>query len=401
MNIKINKLEKIFLFSSIIVVLILLFVFVIKSKDDIGKKILSDLVEIQKYNMKKPDDYKADFIQKCLLARQVYQYNWWKTRKTKIGSVYVDKKYAMSLEEYNKIIEMSWDLNRLLSVPLDSWENYIMLAKWILESSICPYIEHKTGEIIKMTGYTKDGAMIALFHYKYEMNIKKGHKLYIPQLFDDLSIDDLTKVFEDIDNVIKFDYSYILFLMTQYDYRWDWVLTSFHFGEGKTLYWKDLGLKSIPNYRLDGKWAGYYLREYYQSIYEIAQGISIGNLTRISRWEEIISMFKKHYEWQKEYVATIRLKVNCEEKTYEMEEKYKKMFFEFGNYKKINEELLNQMAKLNDLNLDYKREFLKSKKKKIFDTIMNLKKKIIEQYEKLHNKNIKAEVKTNESRIQK
>jgi hypothetical protein len=324
-------------------------------------------MEIQKLNSMKEEDFKRAFINNCLLARQVYQWSWYRSEKTTVGFINAEKRYAMTLKEYNDLIELSWKLNRQLNIPLDSWENYIMLSKWILESSINPYAEHHTGEIIKMTGYTMDGVIIALYHYKHTLCIQKGHPFFIPELYENpLSEQRIKEIFSDVGNVVKFDYSYLQYLLSEYDYRWDWVLTGFHFGEQKTDFWKASGLKMIPNYRLDGKWSNYFIREYYQTIFELAQGISLGNMDRISRFEEITGAFKKADTTITEYVNVVRLRLKAEEKAMDMQEKCRKIQSEYSNYKAINQDLLSHISILNEAVLTCRQEKKEKQRQKLY-----------------------------------
>jgi len=320
-----------------------------RGESHIKDKIFNDIMEINKLSATKEDDYKRTFINNCLLARQVYQWSWYRSEKTTVGYINAEKRYAMSLKEYNDLVELSWKLNRQLNIPFDSWENYIPISKWILESSINPYAEHNTGEVIRMTGYTVEGMVIALYHYKHTLCIQRGHPFYIPELYENpLSEQRMKEVFRNVENVVKFDYAYIQYLLSEYDYRWDWVLTGFHFGEAKTLFWKSSGLKMIPNYRLDGQWGKYFLREYYQNVFELAQGISLGRMDRISRFEEIVGIFKRSGNAITEYINVVRLRLKAEEKALDMDEKCKQVQSQYSQYRAINEDLLSHISILNE-----------------------------------------------------
>ncbi len=342
--------------------------------------IIRELVEIQKIQSTTLEDYRRDFIQKGLLARQVYQWSWYKSVNTKVGNLNLNKYYAMSLVEFNQLLEWSWEFNRQLSIPPDSWENYIMLAKWILESSIYLQAEHKTGEIIHMAGYTRPGFEHALIQYKYKMNINPGHKFYIRDLDIARTISDqeIRQIFSTTDNVLKFDYTFIHYLLMKYDYKWDWVLTAFHFGEDKTEYWNGLGLKDIPNFRLDGQWETHYLREYYQTVFEIAKGIADGTFSRISRYEETVNRLAHRDARRDRFISVLKLKARSEDKFRDLEEKYNLLRNDFKEYKEVNEQILQQMAELNDMSLadqnnsDIK-EQIRQLKKRIRQTFKHLK----------------------------
>ncbi len=361
---------------------------ILSQKSDLDKKnkIFEEIVR-SKQGFTKVGDLKADFLHKCLIARQVYQWSWYKKVKTKLGYVKLDRRYAMNLREYNELVEMSWKLNRHLSIPLDHWQNYIMLAKWILESSLNANANHKTGEIIKFAGYTKSGLQASLTHYLFESDIRRGHPLYISELFKKgITLKNIIRSLEKFDHVIKYDYAYILFLLSEYGYRWDWTLTAFHFGEHRTDYWRKVGLKTIPNYRLDGKWKDHYLRQYYQTVYEIAKGIYLGKFTRISRFQKKVKKLRKQREIHKKFYATLRLKIKSKEDFLELENRLKEVQQEYEKFKKDQIKLIEQMGELNDLVLDYrksKKKKLKDWAKRLYRKIIPLKKSIKSNYKKL------------------
>lgn len=368
-----------FLFVALWGVLITSFYF---REGKIGRQILADLIEIKKLESIGEADYRAKFVEKCLLARQVYQWSWWRTRVSPYhGKLNVEKVYAMSLKDYNELIEFCWDANRYLGLPLDSPDNYMVLSKWILESSINNSMEHKTGEIIKMAGYIENGVRTALYRYRYDLHVSKGHPFYIKELYEENP--DFELLFTDYMKVAKFDYAYMLFLLKQYDFKWDFVLTSFHFGEDKVGYWLNRGLKEVPNYRLDGKWKGYWLREYYQTVFEIAQGIHLGKLDRVSRFERVVGTFKKYKEVRDSYVATICLQARRLEKYEETEAKYVALLDAVEKYKKINSELTTQIDQLNDLGAKYKNTLRESEKQKTQEKIESMKVTISTLYQKL------------------
>jgi hypothetical protein len=353
-------------------ILVILIVYAVK-ENQFKNKLLADFMYIQKIDKTKEEDCKRDYIDKCLLARQVYQWSWYSKTKTKIGDLQLEKWYAMDLFQYNELIEQSWKYNRILNIPLDSWENYIMLAKWIVESGINEWAQHKTGEIIKFAGYTEEGMIGSLFYYRYESHIGKGHPFYIPELFrDNIDREDLINVFKNIDNVVKYDYAFIHYLLERYDYQWNWVLTAFHFGMDKTEYWNEIGLKDIPNYRMDGHWSEEYLRKYYQAIYEIAQGIARGYLGRISKYEEIVGAIKKLNDRERKYIDTLRLKVRSQQAFDHLEKKYMMLQEDFTNYKKLNTSLLKSMAELNDINLDKENPTLRSRMRELKNNIKKM-----------------------------
>lgn len=329
-------------------------------------KIFSDIVEVNKINETKEEELRKDFVNKCLLARQVYQFSWYKKTPTKIGDLQLEKYYAMSLDEYDRMIDKMWEYNKQIGIPRGSWEQYIPLSKYIMESAICNWIEHKTGEIIKLCGYTEEGMRDALFRYLYESHIDKGHPLYIPELFKSgNSLDDLKNIFNNhitgVDNTVKFDYAYTKYLLGLYNYDWSWSLTGFHFGIDLTEYWKRIGLTSVPSRRIDGRWKDESLREYYQSIFEIAQGISMGNLARISRFEEIVGYYQKMEKRRQNYIDSLRLKVRSEHALKRLEEKYNDTVDAFTNFKKLNKDILMRMAEYNDFKLDPPSKPLKEK----------------------------------------
>jgi hypothetical protein len=343
-------------------------------------QIIHELLKVEEISKTKEEDYKKDFMNKTFMARQVYQFSWYKVKGTKVGDLNLNKYYAMNNQEYDHLCQNSWQYNRLLSVPLDSWMNYIPLAKWIMESAIYLYAEHKTGEIIRMTGYTMDGYVIALFHYKYSLNIVPGHPLYVQALENNRSMnkDDISRIFTDIDNVTRFDYAYLWHLCQAYDYRWDWVLTAFHYGEAKTEYWQGQKLTSIPNYRLDGKWCEEDMRDYYLAIYEIAQGIAMGKLDRISKFEAYVKEFASTRTAEIDYINTLRLKARSEDKMRSLEESYMKMKNDFSNYKVVNSMLLKQMGDLNEMTIDKKdadRAKIRGLKNTIIQTFKELRKR--------------------------
>ena len=345
------------------------------------KAMLDSIAGVKHLQKKTRDDYKAEYIDRCLRARQVYQYSWWKGVQTKVGKVYVKKRYAMTLQEYNDLIEKSWRYNRVIGLPLDGPVNYYMLAKWILESAINPHAKHKTGEVLCLTGYTECGMAIALHHYKNTLKIEKGHALYIPGIYDRHPA--YERIFSSIENVIKLDYAYIYYLLQEYDYKWDFVLTGFHLGEGKIIYWIRKDLKSIPNYRLDGKWKGYWLRAYYQTVYEIAEGIYQGRLSRISRWQQTVGKFKKVNKIRHEYVQHVRIRMKRSENFEELEKEHKAFREKLKKYKKLNEELIIKQGKLNDIELDYRREKRKEVKAKIKKIRDKARKAVIDAWKRL------------------
>lgn len=341
----------------------------IKSAND-RAQIIRDLIKVQEISKTKDEDYKADFMNKTFIARQVYQYSVYRIKNTKVGDLNLNKYYAMNNKEYDHMCQMSWEFNRRLSTPLDSWENYIPLAKWIMESAIYLYAKHKTGEIIYMTGYTRSGYLMALHYYTYGLNIVPGHPWYSRDIDASRTMadEDITRIFYDLDNVVKFDYAYLSHLLQTYNYRWDWALTGFHYGEDITEYWHDKDLREIPNYRLDGRWSEEYMRDYYLAIFEIAQGIAMGKLERISKFEDYVKKFANTRNGTSDYINTLRLKARSEDKFRNLEESYMKMRSDYSNYKVVNEAILKQMADLNELTLE-KKENDKEKIRQLKNTI--------------------------------
>lgn len=358
---------------------------VLKSRNDVANKLLEQTMQVREYSIDKEQYYKQDFETKCLLARMVYQYSWYKSIDTQLGKLQIPKYYAMNLQEYSDLIDLSWEYNRKLSIPIDSWENYIMLAKWIYESAICTWIEHKTGEIIRMTGYTADGFGLALYYYLYEMSIQPGHAFYIQELFNNknMNVRDIEILFRDYRRVVKFDYAFISYLLSKYDYKWEWALTAFHFGVNKPDYWwYDKELKVVPNKRLNGEWASIWLREYYQTVYEIAHSIATGRLERISKYEQKVATTGKWRKQQENYVNTLRLKFKGEERYNELKAKCDQLVNDLDKYKQLNNMLIEKMGKLNELNLkqDYNKQVISTNMRK---DILKLKKEIEENYKKM------------------
>lgn len=367
------------------IILILPFIVISIKEKDYSKELLKDIIKVEKINLTTEQDCKKDFMNKCLLARQVYQWTWWARRTSLIGELNTFKYYAMDLREYNDMIELSWKLNRELKIPIDSWENYIQLAHWILESSINPLAEHKTDEVLKFAGYVIDGFRIAFYHYRYNFRINAGHPLYIDYLFQSgiKESDIITYLNNNLLQAVRFDYGYMLHLLQVYNYQWDWTLTAFHFGEQRTEYWKTLGLKEIPNYRLDGHWQGYYLREYYQAVFEIAQGISQGNFSRISQWEKRVDKLKGQKGLTEKYIITFQIKAKSVNEFSDLEKKLKEVNTDFSNAKIRWNGLFNQMSELNDLNLKYRdaeRFNLKDYVKVLYKKVIELKNKIRKNY---------------------
>lgn len=352
-----------------------------RNKKDIRDQLLSDLIKVQQIQLENEEKYKQDFINKSFLARQVYQFQWYKRTETKVGKLNLEKVFAMDLKEYNDLMELSWELNQELNIPWNSWENYIIEAKWILESAICNQIKHKTGEIIRMAGYTEGGFRDAWFHYKHDLNITSSRDpFYIEELFQKyLTTEQIMKIMEDPLKVARFDYAYYSYIHNQYDEQWDWSLTSFHFGDGKTLYWKGAGLKMIPNYRLDGKWKNHYMREYYQTVLEIAQGIALGKMTRPSRYNRVVKKFARAYNARNKYIQALRIKLKSEEKAQKILKDFEQLNKDFEEYKTQQEELMRNLAKLSDLTLDYRR----APKERIKQEMDKLKGKIKRGWNKL------------------
>lgn len=321
------------------------------NRENIAVKLLNSFIDYKSMTEEKKAAYKDDFMKKCLLARTVYQYGGYHQEETKLGKLSTGRYYAMSAEDYNDMCEMSWEYNRKISIPMDAWQNYIMLAKWIFESGICTYIQHATGEIIRMCGYTEDGFRAAFYYYEFESDMQPGNQWYIPELFQGhLNSNQIDSIFRDYKKCLKFDYAYIDHLLGQYDYKWDWVLTAFHFGLEKPDYWwYDKNLKQVPNRRIDGQWSKLWLRDYYTTVYEIAEGIASGNLTRIDKYDKYISEFGKWSGMNNDYLWTLKLKFRSEEKYGEMVakvDKWKKVLNEYGE---LNDSILKQMAKMNDM----------------------------------------------------
>lgn len=121
---------------------------IVFQQNKIYQKFFSDSMQIKELDKNKEADYKADFMAKSMLARQVYQFSWYKKINSRLGKINGPKYYAMNLQEYDKFCQKIWEYNRRLSIPLDSAENYYPLGKYITESSINEKAEHKTGEII-------------------------------------------------------------------------------------------------------------------------------------------------------------------------------------------------------------------------------------------------------------
>ena len=344
------------------------------AENKVKNRLLFDIIQIEKLKQKTEDEYKKEFVNKCLLARQVYQFSWYSKTPTKIGDLQLEKYYAMTLREYNALVERAWEYNRLLGIPLDSWENYIMLGKWIMESAICPFVEHKTGEILKFAGYTEIGLRDAMFIYLYQSHIERGHPLYIEELFKpNNSLEDLKHIFNNpitgVWNTEKFDYAFILYLLSQYNYDWAFTLTGFHYGYDTTDYWKSIGLKEVPVKRLDGGWGEEFLRDYYQAILEIAQGIKLGRLERISQFEQVIGYYQRMDKKRQNFIDTLRLKVRSEQQFKNLTDKYYDLKEDFTNYKKLNDSLLKSMADLNDLTLEKENPSFKERIQKLKNTV--------------------------------
>jgi hypothetical protein len=324
---------------------------IVGKRENVAVKLLNSFIDYKSMTEEKKSAYKDDFMKKCLLARTVYQFGGWASRDTKLGKLNVGRWYCMSAEDYNDMLEKMWDYNKKISIPIDAWENYIPIAGLIFESGICEYIDHATGEIIRLAGYTEDGFRAALYYYMYECDMQPGNEWYLPELFQGrMSREQIDSYFRTWPRVLKFHYAYLDHLLGQYDYKWDWVETSFHFGLEKPDYWwYDKNLKQVPNRRLDGQWNSIWLPDYYTTVFEIAQGIASGNLRRISKWERRVEEFGKWSGMNNDYLWTLKLKFRSEEKYNELVskvDKWKKSLNEFGE---LNDSILKQMAKMNDM----------------------------------------------------
>jgi len=77
-----------------------------KENRKISDDLIADIIQIQKIKIKTEADWQRDFLHKAILARQVYQYSWYKSMMTKVGYVNIKKYYAMSLKDYNELVEL-------------------------------------------------------------------------------------------------------------------------------------------------------------------------------------------------------------------------------------------------------------------------------------------------------
>ena len=339
----------------------------------ISGKFMRDRIQLDYTKGLSPEDYKAAYMNNCLIARGVYQYQWYRPVKTIFGYLKLDKRFAMSLQEYNDLVDLSWELNRYICLPLDSPDNYNMISKWILESSLNADADHKTGEVIKFTGYTEVGLAHALFVYKHVSKIQQGSPFYIKGIYD--SNADLQDIFSDLHNVLKFDYAYMFYLLQKYDYNWNMAWTAFHLSYAKTDFWYSLGLRDIPINRLDGKWADFFLKEYYLTIKEIAISIATGRMDRPSRAVKYIAKARKVNRAKYNYIETLRLKIKQENKANELEAEFRQVYTAFTNYMALNEIVLNKMGKLNDMTiLEKDKTKIEQAKKIVKDYAKKLKK---------------------------
>ena len=377
---------------------IMLTIYFIKNSiyENSARALMRDVIKIDYMSEQSEKDYRRDFTRKAFLARQVYSWTWWKTRKTKVGRLKLDQKFSMSLREYKKLLNDIWKYNKVLSIPVDSWQIFVPLADWMLESSLNMNVKHKTGEILGFVGYTHDGFRAAFYHYTRTLNIERGHPLYIKELFNSrLKEKDAIKLLnKSIPKMVKFDYAYKWHLLQEYDYKWDWALTAFHFGEGRTWFWRNAGLKDIPDERLDGKWEDFYMREYMETVYEIAQGISVGKPGRISKWKYKVKRLRRQRELRRKYIANLRIAIKSEEEFKRMEKRITTLVVDHKKYKKKANYMIKKQARLNDLMLDYRKSIKKrffSWAKKKMRKIVKIKSDIRDIYDDLveeeHNKN--------------
>ncbi len=343
-----------FLSVSAIIILGILFIET-KIKSVKYEGILRDAMDTKALTQHSKNWYRQKFMSKARAARQVYQYRWWRYANSRYGKIPVLMKRAMNLKDFNYMMLESFRLNRALGLPIDSPQNFYMIAKWTLESAINDKAKHSTGELwwLAMAGYTDGGFQAALYHYKHDLKIDKGHPMYIDGIYD--RHPNWENIFKGYINVIKFDYAYIHYLRSYHNYKWDFALTAFHFGEGKPIYWQRKGLHSVPMFRLDAKWKGYHIREYCETVHEIAYGIYLGKLTRISRWKERVGAIVKANKVRDAYVQNVRLQAIRNQSADEFEAELNEVNEKFKWYRKKNERAHQAQARLNNLILDERR----------------------------------------------
>lgn len=368
-----RKIDKIVFINSISLLILFLIIFLLierRKTNEFARNIIKkDMIEAR-------GDFKKEYSTKCILARQVYQYQGFHRKKYKAGTLNIEKWYAMDVDKYSELTGMIFKFNAHLGLGRD--EYFHILSQLIFESGISMDIEHKTGEIINLTGYTKSGFIHALHVYKYILRIEKSSPFYIKELYD--RHPNFEIIFSDWRNVIKFHYAYWQWLLYTFDRRWDFALTAFNQGEGRVLGWKNIGLKNIPNGILSKKFNLRY-STYYSTILEISYATLSGYTSRISKYNKTVKKFRKYNKYRAAYIKTLQISFKKKEKTQEIIAKCEQLQKEVEEYKKINNELTQKINKLNDVNFDIminKKTKFKKVQKKLIDEIIQLQKRVKE-----------------------
>jgi hypothetical protein len=270
----------------------------------------------------------------------------------------------MSLKDYDELIWIAWDGNRQLSIPMDDSDhrNYMVQSKWILESAMYNAVKHKTGEVVPFTGYMEDTVWEVYKIYKWYNTPVRGSPLYIRAMHR--GDPDIIAILQDWRNATKFDYVYYQWLLNRYDYNFDFANTGFHFSPNKPDYWYDLGLRNIPQFRLDGKWEGYYMKQYNQTVVAIAHSIADGSTKRPDQMKKFLRLHKKYNEHRMAYISGLRLQIKHKDDTEKLKKDLAEVNAEFEAYVERTDQIIKKQAEVNGYNLDwgrYKRQKFKDK----------------------------------------
>ena len=320
-------------------------------------KILQDVVyaltdKREREKVTDQDHYKV-FSDNMTVGRTVYQWAWYQPFATRVGPLYLRKHYAMTPAEYDELMELCWKLNRYLCLPKDDWKNYIPPADFIVESALKPDVEHKTGEVIALTGFMPTTMWEAYKIYKYVVKPIRGSDMYIYGL--DKADPNFEEIFKDPKNAVKLYYVYFRWLLERYEYNWAFALTAYHFGPGKTEYWWSLGYRNIPRYgyRGQGKWEKHFMKNYYLTVFEIAQSLATGELVRASRLKKTVAVYRKVNQSRANFVDYMRIKVQQKDESDELKREIERINEKHTRFEQTTEKVLQVAGEGMGLMLDY------------------------------------------------
>jgi len=313
---------------------------------------IDEIVDSKKRMAKTDEDFYQVFNYRMTVGRSVYQWRWYQPFATRLGTLYLDSHYPMTDEEYDGIVKLSWRLNRYLCIPKDDEKNFVPLGDLIQESALYPEVKHKTGEYLALAGFMKSTTDEAIKIYNREVKPIRGSDLYIEGL--NRADPNLKEIFKDPENVVRLWYVYFRWLLERYEYNWEFALTAYHFGPGKTDYWWAIGLRTIPRYgyRRMGKWEFHFMKGYSRNVFEIAHSLWLGESRPSRGLHRNVVAFRKVNEHRQGFVDYLRIEVEHFNEGEELKQEIKELNEKHTHFEQTTEKLLATAGKGMNMMLD-------------------------------------------------